>query len=69
MYNFQNTRVLKEFQTCQEFRKSQASNQVAAKACINSELNKLSIGNFKEDLESMPQSAPPILADQPPLFK
>jgi len=63
-----NTRVLQDFQQCQEFyRKSQASNCGEQLPCVNSGLRKLNIGNSYSD--TIPQSAPPILGEQPSMFK
>ena len=68
MLQFQNTRVLQDFQQCQEFyRKSQASNCGEQLPCVNSGLRKLNIGNSYSD--TIPQSAPPILGEQPSMFK
>lgn len=64
-----NTRVLKDFQVCQEFRKTQTSTQATRSSCVKSEINKLNIENLLEEkVHNFPQSAPPILSDQTLLF-
>ena len=68
--SLQNTRVLKDFQVCQEFRKTQTSTQATRSSCVKSEINKLNIENLLEEkVHNFPQSAPPILSDQTLLFR